>query len=167
MRTQKSRSSMVYSTVPVALVKIYFCDSQRRSPCIPRIFLQESGKYQLKRPKSGLLSWWYYHYNISVWKESRTRPILPSCVNHGWELSVIHYHGIIVIYPYPFLVIITQFFSWIIFINDCICVLTGLTGWYFLAHIYYTKNHGLWEFSNFLKVMLDYHNHVENRVITW
>ena len=30
----------------------------------------------------------------------------------------------IVIYPYPFLVIITQLLFRIIFINDCICILT-------------------------------------------
>ena len=32
-------------------------------------------------------------------------------VNHRWELSVLHYHKIMVIYPYPFFVLITQFFS--------------------------------------------------------
>ena len=30
---------------------------------------------------------------------------------HIWELPVLHYHGIMVIYPYPFLVVITQLFS--------------------------------------------------------
>ena len=35
---------------------------------------------------------------------------------------------IMVIYPYPFLVVITQLFSWIIFINYCICILTGSPG---------------------------------------
>ena len=44
---------------------------------------------------------------------------------HGWDLPVFHYHEIMLIYPYPFLVAITQLFSWIIFINDCICILTG------------------------------------------
>ena len=48
--------------------------------------------------------------------------------NHRWDLPVLHYHKIMVIYPYPFLVVMTQLFSWIIFINDCICVLTGSPG---------------------------------------
>ena len=30
--------------------------------------------------------------------------------------------------PLPFLVVITQFFSWMVFINNCICILTGLPG---------------------------------------
>ena len=46
---------------------------------------------------------------------------------HRWELPVLHYHKIMLIYPYPSLVVITQFFSWIIFIRDCICILTGST----------------------------------------
>ena len=47
---------------------------------------------------------------------------------HRWELPVIHYLKIMAIYPYPLLVVITQLFSWIIFINDCICILTGSPG---------------------------------------
>ena len=47
---------------------------------------------------------------------------------HIWELPVIHYHKIMVIYHYPFLVVITQLFSCIIFINGCICILTGSPG---------------------------------------
>ena len=50
----------------------------------------------------------------------------PTC--HGWDLPVLHYHKIMVIYPYPFLVVVTQLFSWIIFINDCIWILTGSPG---------------------------------------
>ena len=30
---------------------------------------------------------------------------------HRWELPVLHYHYIMVIYPYPFLVVITQLLS--------------------------------------------------------
>ena len=30
---------------------------------------------------------------------------------HGWELPVLHYHEIMVIYPYPFLVVITPLIS--------------------------------------------------------
>ena len=55
---------------------------------------------------------------------------------HRWDLTVLRYHEIMVIYPYPFLVVITQFFSCIIFINDCICILTGSPGSYILMIIY-------------------------------
>ena len=34
-----------------------------------------------------------------------------ACVVHKWDLPVLHYHKIMVIYPYPFLVVITQLFS--------------------------------------------------------
>ena len=51
-----------------------------------------------------------------------------STVNHRWGLSVLHYHEIIVIYPYPFLVVITLLFSFIIFVNYVICILTGSLG---------------------------------------
>ena len=46
-------------------------------------------------------------------------------VGHRWDLPVLRYHEIMVIYPYPFLVVITQLFSCIIFIHYCICILTG------------------------------------------
>ena len=57
-------------------------------------------------------------------------------LTHRWELLVLYYHEIMLIYPYPFLVVITQFFlnniyswlfmytnwfAWIISIYDCIC----------------------------------------------
>ena len=42
-----------------------------------------------------------------------------------WYLPVLRYHEIMVIYPYHFFVVITLLFSWIIFIHDCICILTG------------------------------------------
>ena len=48
--------------------------------------------------------------------------------NHRWELPVLHYHKILVIFPYPFLVVITQLFYWVIFINYFICILTGSPG---------------------------------------
>ena len=32
-------------------------------------------------------------------------------VKHRWELPVLHYHKIMVIHPYPFLVVITQLLS--------------------------------------------------------
>ena len=47
---------------------------------------------------------------------------------HGQELPILHYHEIIIIYPYPILVVINQLFSCIIFINDFICILTGSPG---------------------------------------
>ena len=56
--------------------------------------------------------------------------------HHRWDLPVLRYHKIMVIYPYPFLVVITQLFSWITFINDCICILTGSPGSYLLMIIY-------------------------------
>ena len=54
--------------------------------------------------------------------------IFADTVGHRWGLPVLRYHEIMVIYPYPFVVVITQLFSWIIFINDCICILTGSSG---------------------------------------
>ena len=47
---------------------------------------------------------------------------------HRWELPILHYHYIMAIYPYPFFVVIILFFSWIIFINYCICIFTGPPG---------------------------------------
>ena len=44
--------------------------------------------------------------------------------HHRRDLPVLRYHKTMVIYPYPFLVVITLLFSCIIFINDCICILT-------------------------------------------
>ena len=52
--------------------------------------------------------------------------------DHRWELPVLRYHKVMVIYPYPFLVVINQFLSWVIFINDRICIFTGSPGSYFL-----------------------------------
>ena len=45
-----------------------------------------------------------------------------------WDLPFLRYHKIMVIYPYPLLVVITPLFSCIIFINDCICILNGSPG---------------------------------------
>ena len=44
---------------------------------------------------------------------------------HIWELPVLRYHKIMVIYPYPFSVVITLLLYYIVFINDYICILTG------------------------------------------
>ena len=48
--------------------------------------------------------------------------------NHRWVSPVPHYHEVMVIYPYPFLELITLFFSCIIFINGCICILISSHG---------------------------------------
>ena len=47
---------------------------------------------------------------------------------HRRELDVLHQHEIMATYSYHFLVVITQFFSWMIFINNRICKLTGAPG---------------------------------------
>ena len=44
---------------------------------------------------------------------------------HIWKLPVLHYWKIMAIYPYPFLVVINQFFSCIIFIKGCISIWAG------------------------------------------
>ena len=48
--------------------------------------------------------------------------------NHRGELPVFYYHKIMVMYPYPFVVLITLLLSWIIFINDFICIWTDSPG---------------------------------------
>ena len=68
--------------------------------------------------------------------------------------------------PYPFFVVISQLFSWIIFINNCICILTGLYGYFLHDCICYTKFGGNKNSPNFLNVMVNYHYHGENGVIT-
>ena len=50
-------------------------------------------------------------------------------------------------YPYPFLVVMTQLFSWLIVIIDCICLLTGSPRFKNHARIYYTEKMGVTEFS--------------------
>ena len=47
---------------------------------------------------------------------------------HRRKLTVIRYQNIMVIFTYPFLVVITQLFSLIIFINDFTYILTGSPG---------------------------------------
>ena len=85
---------------------------------------------------------------------------------HRWDLPVLSYHEIMVIYPYPFLVVIIQLFSWIIFLmtvyeNWFICII------YINDHIFYIKNGGNKNAPDSLNVMVNYHYHSENRVITW
>ena len=57
--------------------------------------------------------------------------LVASSPSYRWELSVLYYHKIMVIYPYPFLVVITQLFSRITCIHDCICILK-----FYLDNIY-------------------------------
>ena len=72
-----------------------------------------------------------------------------------------------VIYPYPFLVVITQLFSNIIFINDCVCILTGSPGYYLFMIVYLIpKNGGNENSPDSLNVMVNYHYHGESRLIT-
>ena len=79
----------------------------------------------------------------------------------------LHYHEITVIYPYHFLVVITQFFSRIIFIHDSICIITGSPGLYLFMILYVIKEIGGNKNSiDSLNVMINYHYHSENRLIT-
>ena len=71
------------------------------------------------------------------------------------------------IYPHPFFVAITQLFSLIIFINDCICILSGSPGYYFLMIVYVIQKIGGNENSpNSLNVMVNHHYRGKNTVIT-
>ena len=86
---------------------------------------------------------------------------------HIWDLPVLRYHKIMVIYPYPFLVVITQLFSYIIFINNLYMYINWFTRINILMIIYVILNNGGNENSPyFLNVMVNYHYHSENRVIT-
>ena len=72
-----------------------------------------------------------------------------------------------VIYPYPLLVVISQLFYWIIFINDFTCISTGSTGKYFFMIVYVIHKIGGNNNSlNYLNVMVNFHYHGENRVLT-
>ena len=72
-----------------------------------------------------------------------------------------------IIYPYPFLVVITQLFSWTIFIPDCICILTGSPGYYLFVIVYDIQEiGGNKNYPDYLNVRVNYHFQIENRVIT-
>ena len=87
--------------------------------------------------------------------------------SHRWELIVLHYHKILVIYPYPFVVVITRLLSWIIFINYCICILTCSSRSYFLMIVYgIRKIRGNENSPNYRNAMVNYYYHGENRLIT-
>ena len=88
--------------------------------------------------------------------------------NHRRKLPVLHYHEIMIIGPYPFLMAITLLFSCIIFINDCISILTVSPGKYLFMIVYVIQEIGGNENSpDSLKVMVNYRYHSENRVIIW
>ena len=55
---------------------------------------------------------------------------------------------------------------WIIFINDCICILTGLPGIFFVIAYVIQKIGGNKNSPNSLNIMANYHYHSEDRVIT-
>ena len=65
-----------------------------------------------------------------------------------------------------FFVVIPQFFSWVIFINDCICILTGSPGYLFHDCTCYTKIGGSKISPKILNAMVNYNYHGENRAIT-
>ena len=85
---------------------------------------------------------------------------------HIWELTVLHCHKIMVIFMYSFLVVIIILLSWILFINDFICILNGSPRRCFLLLYMLFKNGGLQEFSNYLDATVNFHYNGKNRVIT-
>ena len=102
-----------------------------------------------------------------AWICSSRGSTLLHCLSHRWDLPVLRYHEITVIYPYPFLVVIAQFFSCIIYINDCICILSGSPELYLFLIIYVIQKIGGNNSSlDSLKVMVNYHHHGKSRVIT-
>ena len=84
----------------------------------------------------------------------------PHYGGHTWKLTVLHYNKIMLIYLYPFLLVITQFFTCIICIIDCICILTGSPGYYFFMIVYVIRKIESNKNSpNYLNVMVIYHYH--------
>ena len=87
--------------------------------------------------------------------------------NHRWELPVLRYHKILLIYPYPFfcgnypIVLLNNI------INDCICIITASTRSYLFIVVYVIQEIVGNENSPYsLNAMVNYHYHSENRVIT-
>ena len=68
--------------------------------------------------------------------------------------------------PLSFLVVIIICFYWIIFINNCLCILTGSPGIFFDSCMWYCNKLGLMIIHQFYQHMGNYHYHSENRVIT-
>ena len=68
------------------------------------------------------------YFLLSVYLYYQLIYLYTSIRHHRWELPVLCYHKIMAIYSYPLLVVITQFSSWIMFINYCICILIGTPG---------------------------------------
>ena len=105
---------------------------------------------------------WYYQWYETLLNWLHHTPA------HRWGLPVLHYHEIMVIYHYPFFEVITQLFSCIIFINDCIYILTVSPGYYLFMIVYVIQKIGGNENSpDSLNVMVNYHYPGKNRVITW
>ena len=88
-------------------------------------------------------------------------------LQHIWELPVLHNHKIMVIYPYPFFMVINQLFYWILFICYCICILTGSPVYYLFIFVYVIQEIGGKDNSPYyLNVIVNCHYHGRNRVIT-
>ena len=65
-------------------------------------------------------------------------------------------------YPYPFSVVLDHFLLWIIFINDCICILNGSPGFFFSIIVYVIQKIGGNENSPIsLNIIINYHYHGE------
>ena len=63
-------------------------------------------------------------------------------------------------YPYPFFVVIAQLFSWIIYINGCIYILTGSPVYIFFMIVYVIKKIGGNDnYRNSLNIMVNCHYH--------
>ena len=86
--------------------------------------------------------------------------------SNGWERPVLCYHKTMVIYPYPFLVVINQILSWTIFNNDCICILTGSPENIFMIVYVIWKIGDNKNDPNSINAKVNCHDHGENRVIT-
>ena len=84
----------------------------------------------------------------------------PLCSNHRLGLPILHYYKIMVIYHYPFFVVITLFFYCIIFINDCIYIWTGSPVKYLFMVLHVIQKN--WVNNNYpdsLNVMVNYQYH--------
>ena len=72
-----------------------------------------------------------YISDAAAWASPREVSASSACLRcisslpHRWNLPVLCYHDIMVIYLYPFLVVITLLLTYVIFIKYCICILTG------------------------------------------
>ena len=117
-------------------------------------------------PRYGI-SGWFCQGHSWRWFACSLRGAYPSRGNHIWELPVIHFHKIRLIYPYHFLLVITLLLSYIIFMNDSICILTYSRGYYLFMIKYVIQKNGSNKNSpDSLNAMVNFHYNCENRVIT-